>query len=298
LNALLCRARKRCGVSRIIRAMIALETALPAPVLRDFVRIYAQRRVTAFESGAAMVVEPFPARLEQTLEFQFGELFQVHHWNGESELTDHSALVGAHVDGCTRIDLQPGVVSFAIFFNPTGYSRLFNFPAAELANRNYDAALISTRIGHIRERLGECQTFAARVKVIESFLISHLANLSRNDATAVIAEHIFKVKGAVLISKLASGAGLSLRQFERNFVRDMGFTPKLFARVARFQAALDEKLVHPFRSWADIAHHLGYFDQMHMVRDFELLGGATPRHVLQEIGDARPMALPPHFTKK
>jgi hypothetical protein len=33
-----------CGVPGIIRAMIALETARPAPALRDFVCIYAQRQ--------------------------------------------------------------------------------------------------------------------------------------------------------------------------------------------------------------------------------------------------------------
>jgi hypothetical protein len=245
-----------------------------------------------------MVVEPMPARLEQTLEFQFGELFQVHHWNGQRQSTDASALIGAQVNGCTRIELQSGVVSFAVFFKPTGYSRLFNFPAAELTNRNFDAALIPAKLGQIRSRLGECQTFADRVCLIESFLVSLATNLSRKDPMAVVAEHIFKCNGAVRISELASSSGLSLRQFERNFVRGMGLTPKLFARVARFQTALDVKIACPSRSWADIAHNLCYFDQMHMVRDFELLGGATPRHLLHEIGDARPTALPRQFARK
>jgi hypothetical protein len=35
--------------------------------------------------------------------------------------------------------------------------------------------------------------------------------------------------------------------------------------VARFQAALDAKLASPARTWLDIAHRFGYYDQMHML---------------------------------
>ena len=32
--------------------------------------------------------------------------------------------------------------------------------------------------------------------------------------------------------------------------------------------ALDKKRMAPDRSWMSVAHQLGYFDQMHMIRDF------------------------------
>jgi transcriptional regulator GlxA family with amidase domain len=51
---------------------------------------------------------------------------------------------------------------------------------------------------------------------------------------------------------------LGLRQFERNFDLETGASPKAFARVARFQATLDGKVVSPERSWVDIAHSFGY----------------------------------------
>jgi hypothetical protein len=64
-----------------------------------------------------------------------------------------------------------------------------------------------------------------------------------------------------------------------------------FARVARFQAALDAKLTTPTRTWLDIAHSFGYYNQMHMVHDFESLGRNTPTNVLTQMGDVRPVAL-------
>ena len=50
----------------------------------------------------------------------------------------------------------------------------------------------------------------------------------------------------------------------------------------------------PGRSWLSVAHEFGYFDQMHMVRDFQLLGGNAPNDVLEQSGDIQPWSLAPH----
>ena len=50
----------------------------PCAALQQFVRVYAQRTVSRFEqAGEKTPTETIPARLEQTLEFQFGEPFDV-----------------------------------------------------------------------------------------------------------------------------------------------------------------------------------------------------------------------------
>jgi hypothetical protein len=40
-----------------------------------------------------------------------------------------------------------------------------------------------------------------------------------------------------------------------------------------------------------VAHELGYYDQMHMVHDFELLAGAAPSGLAQEIDRIVPDAI-------
>jgi hypothetical protein len=68
-------------------------------------------------------------------------------------------------------------------------------------------------------------------------------------------------------------------------------SPKLYSRVARFQAALDGKLdCHNVR-WVDLACEFGYHDQMHMIRDFQKLSGLSPECLLARLGDMRPAAL-------
>ena len=79
------------------RTMIALRTALPKPALREFVRVFAQREVHPFESGALLAFEPIPARLEQMIEFQFGVPYSVHHLAGYELTTPRQAIIGAQV---------------------------------------------------------------------------------------------------------------------------------------------------------------------------------------------------------
>ena len=274
-----------------IMALITTQiSAVPDRRLREFVRIYAQRDVHL--SGLSAIFEPIPARLEQTVEFQFGSPFHVHHLSGYSFKTPPQALIGAQVMGCSLIELADGVISFGVFFRPTGFSRLFRLSVRELTNRNYDAEMVSIQVQQIRERLGECATFEERVRIMDKFLLARVPHFSDKEKMIAIGEHIFSLNGVVSISAMAAAVGVGMRQFERNFLECMGVTPKLYSRVARFQSALDTKIAFPDRSWVEIAHALRYHDQMHMVHDFQKLGGDSPKRLLKCIGDARPGAMP------
>ena len=55
------------------------------------------------------------------------------------------------------------------------------------------------------------------------------------------------------------------------------------ARILRFEAALDSKARSSALSWTEVAHEFGYYDQMHMVHDFEEFAGGTPTHMLKEV---------------
>ncbi|AXC10307.1 hypothetical protein ACPOL_0954 [Acidisarcina polymorpha] len=74
-------------------------------------------------------------------------------------------------------------------------------------------------------------------------------------------------------------------------VDEIGCSPKLYARIARFQGALDTKRLFPERTWLNIAHQFGFADQMHMVRDFHSLAGKPPSQTVAESNDMHPWSL-------
>lgn len=267
--------------------MPSLQSASPCPELRPFVRAYAQRTFAAADSILVMSV---PAQLEQVLNFELGVMPGVRH--RECEVTNAVWIGGAQSSFAGHMHLWPGVESFAIFFQPAGWSELFRVPIREITNRIYDAAAVAgSCMTDLWNCLGENVSFEKRVAIVERFLLRRAYQTTRQDRIAAAASYLFRQHGAVHIPKLCQRDSLSLRQFERLFHREIGVSPKTFARVARFQTALDAKLASPQRTWLDIAHSFGYYDQMHMIHDFEKLGRSVPTQLIAQMGDVRPPAL-------
>lgn len=255
--------------------------------LRPYVRAYAQRVV---EKDDAVVIQSVPAMLEQILNLELGVMPGILHQG--RKLSDVTLIGGVQSSFSGYIELGPGVESFAVFFQPAGWSLLFNLPVAELANRFFDVTTIGgSALRSLWNRMGEVSNFESRVQIIEEFLLRRVACACANTRMTSAVNYIFLRHGAVIISSLAYEYSLGLRQFERTFERETGVSPKHFARIARFQAALDAKLASSQRTWLDIAHSFGYYDQMHMIHDFEKLGRAIPTKLIAQMGDVRPPAL-------
>jgi AraC-like DNA-binding protein len=89
-------------------------------------------------------------------------------------------------------------------------------------------------------------------------------------------ELLYTTQGQIRISALAADCGLSLRQFERRFKQCIGVSPKIFARLLRFEALLHALLHDPAFSLADAASHPGYQDQAHGIHEFKIWAGCTP----------------------
>jgi AraC-like DNA-binding protein len=91
-----------------------------------------------------------------------------------------------------------------------------------------------------------------------------------------MADMILRHPNDCSIENIASHANMSIKTFERKFIEQVGISPKLFSRIIRFNTAIALKMNNPERSWTDIAHGCGYYDQMHFIKDFKLFSGITP----------------------
>jgi len=70
--------------------------------------------------------------------------------------------------------------------------------------------------------------------------------------------------------------GLSARQLERKFARNLGISPKTFARVVRFKSVVAAAGRPDPPDWVRLAGDFGYADQPHLVREFKIFSGLTP----------------------
>jgi AraC-like DNA-binding protein len=111
--------------------------------------------------------------------------------------------------------------------------------------------------------LGNLSLFQERVHVVNEFLLRHAARSYKATSISKAVNHVVRMRGCIDIAGLAEAAGVSPRHLARRFIDSVGMRPKLFARVVRFQAALGSKALHSGKSWTEVAHEFGYFDQMH-----------------------------------
>ena len=254
----------------------------PTRNLKQFIRFYVQREMRVHGST---VVHPVPARPTPMIVFDFDDPTDIFLYAERTIVRSPLAVVvGPQTYRRLEMRLQGALTTFVIAFQPDGLYRLFSVPMDELTDLDFEAhSVLGALITRLGERLGNATTFAERVGIVEEVLLSRALFSTNPDGVSAAAHGIIRNGGHACIPALAVTAGLSVRQFERRFLRQVGMRPKLFARIARFEAALEYKARFATPSWTDVAQNFGYYDQMHMVHDFAEFTGATPSETLNQL---------------
>ena len=266
---------------------IELETCAPHPALRPFVRYYGQRRLAA----GADLEEPVPARLGGLLEFHFSGLYRVVPIYGTDRCEPCAPMlaVGPMTSRRAQLNADGAVEALTVMLQPCGIFELFGVPTHLLTERAVEAhSLLGASISELYARLGEARVFAQRVRLLDSFLLAkanaqpRTANIAWSRALASIARH----QQPLSIRLTAASLNVSVRQLERRSLEYAGMTPQTVARVARFLRALElhrsPNLMHSM-TWTEVAQAAGYYDQMHLIRDFRVMGGATPKALTAQL---------------
>lgn len=162
---------------------------------------------------------------------------------------------------------------------PGGMAALLGLPAAELAGANVPLdALWGARAGQARERLMAAPRGRARAAVLDAILLERLGGrLPRPDPAAAEAVRRIEASGGRMrVRDLAHALGVGERRLGQIFERQVGLSPKALCRIARFHAAVSLLQRAPERSWTDVAYECGFYDQSHLVHEFQALAGLSP----------------------
>ena len=149
---------------------------------------------------------------------------------------------------------------------------LFGIAASELTDKIVGGHDLHPGLAEVHAALMQAATFAARVVVIERYLLTQLDHAHASpwrmaDAT------LLGARGGV--AGAAAGVGLSERQFRRLWQQWHGISPEAFTQIERCVAALGA--VHGSRrKLTDISADFGYWDQAHFIRHFRKVFGISP----------------------
>jgi len=193
------------------------------------------------------------------------------------ELFAGGVVVGAYSHSFMIHTTQPQTI-IGVHFKPGGAFPFFPVPAHELHNLHvaFDA-LWGRDAVTLREQLQHVTAPAARFQILEHFLRAHATRPLTLHSTLRSALQLLQ-QGAhrPTIADVTEQLDFSSRRFTHLFRAAVGLTPKLFFRVARFQAVLHHLEAGQPVVWADLAFACGYYDQAHFNHDFQAFSGLTP----------------------
>jgi AraC-like DNA-binding protein len=163
-----------------------------------------------------------------------------------------------------------------IDLSPVGAHLLFRLPMYELAHSVVTLEDLFGRAGsHLHEALASAGGYAERFALLDDFILARLDDaLSPVPSITRALGRLRASAGSMPVRELAAEVGCSRRYLTAGFREHVGITPKLLGRILRFQRAI--RLMDAPLSWAEISHTCGYYDQAHLIRDFNQFAGCAP----------------------
>lgn len=164
-------------------------------------------------------------------------------------------------------------------FYPNALKLIFGFNANELTDTCIDLNALSEEHGvPLSDKLLSASSVHDQVEILSSFLFLQIQknNVQTDKTIQFVISEIIASHGSVSLRDLQQRLQISERSLERKFNQSVGISPKLFARICRFQASLHQLRNNKYTKLSDIAFENGYADQSHFIRAFQEFAGFSP----------------------
>jgi AraC-like DNA-binding protein len=175
------------------------------------------------------------------------------------------------------IGTQKGSSMMGAHFRTGGAAPFFGFPLSELTASVVELDLIWKReILALREQLLETPGIDAKFDLLEAFLLAKAQPRLEPDKTIAAALSTLHSWPVIPLRELASRLGVTHKGMIARFDCRVGLTPKQTSRIFRFRASLNAAFNASSPDWSDLAAACGYYDQAHMIHEFQYFAGMTP----------------------
>ena len=151
------------------------------------------------------------------------------------------------------IDTHEQRANIGVWFRPGGTWPFFDPAADELQNQHVALRDLWGSAGDtLRERILAAPTPRAKLLLLEAELLQRaIRPLQRRAEVDFAIARLTHAPHDYTIAMLSEHVGLSARRFTRLFTLEVGLTPKLYARVQRFQRVLECMQDSAARDWTE-----------------------------------------------
>ncbi len=126
---------------------------------------------------------------------------------------------------------------------------------------------------------------AQRIELISAYILDLVKKSAVNPDNAVkmAVSTLVNLKGNISIRQLRQQLYITERTFERRFKKEIGVTPKQFAKIVQFSFSLNQIKERDYTNLTTIAYQNGFADQSHFIRTFRKYTGSTPSEMLSKL---------------
>jgi AraC-like DNA-binding protein len=174
-----------------------------------------------------------------------------------------------------QMDFQGGCEYFGVRFFPEQNILNLNCSMRELlGKKNSLSDLMSIDLNIEQLLIGN--SFSERIRLIEKFIESITPEFSYQNIVGHSINQIYLTKGNISIKQLATDTGYSDRYLRKKFEEAIGFSPKQFSDIVRFQNSLAMIFMKDNYNTFDIVYENGYHDHAHFIKGFKKFSRLTP----------------------
>lgn len=252
---------------------------LPSVLLRSVVRCYWHLRVQGTPGVLERIVPDGCAEIILNRADRFRRVAD----DGRSHRQAEVLLVG-QLRRAVSITPEGCVDLLGIRFEPGGLHALLGVPMHELTDQDVAVDQVHRRLSGALQAAAQLGTPLERGSAVDRILLEEQSRQRNRRTPAFLAPATRLLDGGTrTVDSVADELGVGRRRLERAFRQQVGLSPRHFLRVRRIQSVLRalEGTSAP-TSWARLAYAAGYFDQSHLIRDFRLIAGTTPKQYVAE----------------
>jgi len=181
--------------------------------------------------------------------------------------------------------------TIGIELTPKGLYHLFKLSMHEITNRMVSFEdLFGLWGARLQTMVGDVEDLKAKIALLQTAL-THL--LQQNDKAYSLLDHtldlIEETHGMMKIRELEAHIGYTRRSLDLLFKEHVGVSPKLLARIMRFQAVYQSWTQQTSPTFLRNQWPAYYYDQSHFIKEFKRFTGFTPQkytEIANEFGRA------------
>lgn len=255
----------------------------PHPSLQEYILNISTVKAILPE-GINEVVTPYPPTPFQSLLFYCNDPVSMGRTENEDFNKQPLAVLTGPQFSRVNVKVFKQLNAIRVDFLPGGMHRMLGIPMNQLFDGGFDAIdFFGKEMRQVNEQLQHITQLEEGKNIIEKFLLNKSTKLKSILPFDTAMGTLLKNDGNMSIEKTASLACLSLKQFERKCNERIGMGPKTYARILRFSKTYRMHEAFPHLSWTKITYEAGYYDQMHLIRDFKVFAGVNPSVIEQQL---------------